>query len=98
MKSLQVKDYIETISQYSNLPLDLSIVVEPFGLFLPDLIFDGVLTGIYIEDILDQYSVVEKFDIYDALEILAFYASENEIKTIMHSLSFASKHGAAHSL
>lgn len=98
MNNLTVNDYIKQIMPYSNMPLDISILMEPFGLYLSSQDLDGVLTGIFIEDLLDQYAESEKLDVYTVLEIVAFYANEHEVNTIIHSLMLAPKHGVANSL
>ena len=98
MKKMMVKDYVEALKAYSNMPLDLSVVVEPFEVFVAPYDFSGVLCGIFIEDMLDQYAQTERIDIYDVLELVGFYANDNEVNTILHSLLVSTKHGACHSL
>ncbi|MDB2447419.1 hypothetical protein N9W79_02205, partial [bacterium] len=54
MHKLKVSDFVEQVKHYSNMPLDISIVMEPFGLFVESYDFEGVLLGIFLEDLLDQ--------------------------------------------
>ena len=98
MTTLTVDAFVSQIKEYSNMTMDLSILVEPFGLFVQPYDFEGVLLGIFIEDLLDQYAPKEKIDVYNILDLIGFYANSNEAKTIAHSQLASTKHGACHSL
>lgn len=98
MTTLTIEAFVSQVKDYSNMTMDLSILVEPFGLFVQPYNFEGVLLGVFIEDLLDQYAPEEKIDVYNILDMLSFYANSSEAKTIAHSLMVSSKHGACHSL
>ena len=98
MTTLTIEAFVSQIKEYSNMTMDLSILVEPFGLLVQPYDFEGVLLGVFIEDLLDQYAPEEKIDVYNILDLLSFYANSSEAKTIAHSLMVSSKHGACHSL
>ena len=98
MTEISVKEYVEQLKDDSNLPLDLSVVLEPFGLYVNTYVFEGVLLGIFLEDMIDQYAMSENIDVYTVLELVAFYANELEINTIIQSLIVSTRHGACNSL
>ena len=54
--------------------------------------------GIFLEDMIDQYAMSENIDVYTVLELVAFYANELEINTIIQSLIVSTRHGACNSL
>ena len=97
MTTLTIEAFVSQVRVF-NMTMDLSILVEPFGLFVQPYNFEGVLLGVFIEDLLDQYAPEEKIDVYNILDMLSFYANSSEAKTIAHSLMVSSKHGACHSL
>ena len=39
MTEISVKEYVEQLKDDSNLPLDLSVVLEPFGLYVNTYVF-----------------------------------------------------------
>lgn len=98
MSEITVNEFVEQVKHYSNMPLDISIILEPFGLFVKPYDFEGVLLGVFIEDLLDQYVKTEKIDVYTILELVGFYANDSEVNTIIHALMSSTKHGACHSL
>ena len=98
MVKLTVAKFIDDVKHYSNMPLDIAIILEPFGLFVEPYDFEGVLLGVFLEDLIEQYASEEKIDVYAVLELVAFYAKDSEIDTIIHSLLLSTKHGACHSL
>lgn len=98
MKKIKVEQFVKDVKHYSNMPLDISILLEPFGLFVESYDFDGVLLGVFLEDLLDQYAGSELIDVYNILELVGFYANDAEVDTIIHSLMLSNKHGACHSL
>lgn len=98
VQKIELHDYLKQLVDYSNMPLDLSLIVEPFGCYIPAFIFDGVLMGIFLDDIEEQFGSEKSIDIYHVIECLEFYASKDEMENIVKTLINHSHTGVSQSL